>query len=157
MPTRTYNPKDGLAFQGDVMIAPLPKGVSINKDAIEIPLKNGMLILAEGEVTGHHHAFRYGLEGVANFRDDGLARDLAIAYPNQIDRVKLFNDPTTLKILVEKQLVTDASLCIGFIRVEKNAPPLTHDEHDGIIFPPGEYYVAGKREFNTEMRRRVMD
>jgi hypothetical protein len=65
----------GHAFQGDVMIARLPDGVHITSTD-EIPLENGMLIVARGEATGHHHAIRYGLHGAANFRDDGLARAL---------------------------------------------------------------------------------
>lgn len=156
MAIRIYNPKDGMAFQGDVMIAPLPKGIRITSTE-EIPLKNGMLIIAEGEVTGHNHAFRYGLMGAAHFRDDGIARDLTADYHAQIGTVRLYRDPVALAALVKKKLVIDPSLCIGFLRVEADAPPLTHDEHDAIQFPAGEYYVAGKREFDAGQQRRVMD
>lgn len=157
MAIRIFDPSMGMCAQGDVLIAPLPNGVSISANATEMPLKNGMLVIAEGEVTGHHHAFRYGLQGVAHFRDDGLARDMTAAYEAKAGTVRLYRDDATLAALVKKNLVTDGSLCIGFLHVEAGAPPLTHDEHDAIQFPPGDYYVCGKREFNAGAARKVQD
>ena len=42
--------------QGDVMLIPVK---SIPKDAIEQPPKGNKIVLAYGEVTGHHHRFEF--------------------------------------------------------------------------------------------------
>lgn len=61
-----------LFFQGDVCIEKVddaePSGEAI------APRADGAVVLAEGEVTGHAHAFLGG--GVVMFRDDALARDV---------------------------------------------------------------------------------
>ena len=144
----------GMAFQGDVLIAPLPDGVNITS-ADEMPLELGTLVVARGEATGHNHAFRYGLQGAALFRDDGLARDLESRAG--VGAVRLFRDPAALDALVKNGLVTDRSLCIGFLRVEPGVPPLTHEEHDAIQLPPGEYYVSRKREFRAGLQSWVFE
>jgi len=64
--------KRELYFQGDVCLELVadadPSGQVI------APRSDGEVVLAEGEVTGHRHAFYDG--GVTMFRDDGLARDV---------------------------------------------------------------------------------
>ena len=59
-------------FQGDVCIESVeptpPRG------SLVAPASDGAIVLAEGEATGHRHAF-YG-DNVTLFRDDGLARDI---------------------------------------------------------------------------------
>lgn len=61
-----------LFFQGDVCIESVepspPRGTVI------APASDGAVVLAEGEATGHRHAFYGG--GVTLFRDDALARDV---------------------------------------------------------------------------------
>ena len=62
-----------LYFQGDLCIEPVADAPL--SDARSVPAaQDGAIVLAEGEATGHRHAF-YGGE-VALFRDDSLARDL---------------------------------------------------------------------------------
>ena len=60
-----------LYAQGDLLIEKVgdvaPSGTSIG------PLPTGATVVAEGEATGHRHAF-FG--PVTMFRDDGLARDI---------------------------------------------------------------------------------
>jgi hypothetical protein len=68
---RNETMKRELFFQGDVCIERVPDADPSGKT---IPDKNGAVILAEGEATGHHHAF-FGT-GVTMFRDDSLARDV---------------------------------------------------------------------------------
>lgn len=61
-----------LFFQGDVCIErvePTLPGANILA-----PASDGAIVLAEGEATGHRHAFYGG--GVTFFRDDALARDI---------------------------------------------------------------------------------
>lgn len=61
-----------LFFQGDVCIESVeptpPRG------NVVAPASDGAIVLAEGEATGHRHAFHGG--GVTLFRDDALARDI---------------------------------------------------------------------------------
>lgn len=60
-----------LFAQGDLLIERVsdlhPSG------EICLPGKDGALVLAEGETTGHRHAIH---DCVTMFRDDGLARDI---------------------------------------------------------------------------------
>ena len=55
MKTINWNPDNGDACQGDIVIFRVPDDlVIVTSD--EIAPRAGRLILAEGEVTGHHHA-----------------------------------------------------------------------------------------------------
>jgi hypothetical protein len=60
-----------LYAQGDILIEKVrdcaPSGTLIQ------PMPGGVMVVAEGEATGHRHAF---LDHVTMFRDDGLARDI---------------------------------------------------------------------------------
>lgn len=61
-----------LFFQGDVcieLVEPTPTGGNV-----VLPAPDGAVVLAEGEATGHRHAFYGG--NVTLFRDDALARDV---------------------------------------------------------------------------------
>jgi hypothetical protein len=62
-----------LYFQGDLCIEPVADAMLLHSRAVPAA-QDGAIVLAEGEATGHRHAF-YGGE-VALFRDDALARDL---------------------------------------------------------------------------------
>lgn len=57
--------------QGDLLIERvedvLPSGTHVQR------LRDGAVVLAEGEATGHRHAI---FDAVTMFRDDGLARDI---------------------------------------------------------------------------------
>ncbi len=60
-----------LYAQGDLLIERVPdvfpRGTSVR------PGTDGMIVVAEGELTGHRHAFH---DVVTMFRDDNLARDI---------------------------------------------------------------------------------
>jgi hypothetical protein len=60
-----------LFAQGDLLIEKVsdfePSGTLVQR------LPTGLTVVAEGEATGHRHAF---LEPVTMFRDDALARDI---------------------------------------------------------------------------------
>ena len=53
--------------QGDVLVIPV---ATIPASAQEVQPRNGRLIVAEGEATGHHHSFPHR-QGAVMFRDDG--------------------------------------------------------------------------------------
>jgi len=145
-------------FQGDVMIAPIPAwlGIKLDESAKEIPLsKAGMLVLAEGEVTGHHHAFR-----PVYFRDDGLARELMTEAPAIAATLpKLYEYKEGLEALIAKRIVrADArELFIGFLDVPAESPPLTHEEHGACTIDPGLHFVMRKREWTAKDQRIVAD
>ncbi len=151
-----FDPTKGAAFQGDVVIMALPPTIEIDT-ADEIPMRGNMLVLAEGEVTGHHHAIRYGLAAAARFRDEGLARSMAVSAEAKVGTSRMYRDPAALAALLRKGILTTDALFIGFLRIEGECPPLTHDEHGPIQIPPGDYYVGGKREMDAATERRVAD
>lgn len=70
--------------QGDVLLVPIaetPKGLE------EVPLENGRLVLAHGEVTGHAHV----IEGEATFLAADVA-DLERAFLRVDEEVALVHD-----------------------------------------------------------------
>lgn len=81
--TKNWNPDKGDACQGDVLLFKLPDAVTIKTDDEIAPAARG-LILAEGEITGHHHII--GLPKPVMFRDDGLARTPATAVASSYGR-----------------------------------------------------------------------
>lgn len=103
--------------QGDVLILPVAK---IPADTTQVKRENGLVVLAHGEVTGHHHAIRgQRVELVTSEQADELRMWLTVAAPEPV--------------------------------------ALTHQEHDTIMLPPGQYEVRRQREYTPEEIRRVMD
>lgn len=154
--TRTidWTPAKGLACQGDIVLMPIPDEIAIDTSA-EIAPRDGRLILAEGEVTGHHHAIGIGKYSgaVTEFRDDGLARALETTTAT----ARMYRAPKAVAALVRAKLLTTDSLAIGFLVVEGGPMTLRHEEHDAIRIPPGRYYVGGQREMDADAERRVQD
>jgi hypothetical protein len=62
-----------LYFQGDLCIEPVAN-VTFDTTNVVSSSRDGAVVLAEGEATGHRHAFYGG--GVLLFRDAALAFDL---------------------------------------------------------------------------------
>lgn len=158
-PVKTWNPAKGDALQGDVCLFRIPDKIKIDTSD-EIVAKNHRLILAEGEITGHHHAIWLRNPPVM-FRDDGLAREAetAAAVPAAVPAAtaRLYRDPKAINALVRAGELTTAALAIGILVVEGDFMPLTHDEHDAIRIPPGRYYVGGQQEWDAATARRVAD
>lgn len=150
-----WNPDKGDALQGDVCLFRIPDHINIST-ANEISPRDGKLILAEGEVTGHHHAIWTKYTSVTHFHDEALAR-AEIANVESPPSAKLYRDDAAIRSLVEvKELVT-ADLAIGLLVIENGPMVLRHDEHDAIRIPPGRYYVGGQREWSAAEARRVAD
>lgn len=159
-----WNPDDGDALQGDVCLFRIPGHIKLDTSD-EITARNGRLILAEGEVTGHHHAI-WDRNPPTMFREDGAgagvsesdtAAMVAKATKVKAGTAKLYRDPNAVETLMRSgELLTD-TLAIGILVVEKHPVVLRHDEHDAIRIPPGRYYVGGQQEWDAAEARRVAD
>jgi hypothetical protein len=128
MTKRAEDASSGVYAQGDVLLLPVADVVQgQGESGLEHPV-----ILAEGEHTGHRHAF-YG--GATMFRDDALARDVpADLY---IGHVKIASGGATL---------------------EHGPGPGQRGDHDPIDVPPGTYIALRQREYTGyEHARRVED
>jgi hypothetical protein len=171
---RDWNPGDGDFAQGDVLIFRLPDGLAPSRSQ-PIAARDGKLILAEGEATGHHHAIWFN---PPMFRDDGLARSLeagmvgradharapatdaayrAAAEVPQSESATLYRDDIMTENLVLGGYLTTDELVIGYLIVDGDPVMLRHQEHDTVSIPPGNYYIGRQREMNAGEVRRVQD
>ena len=108
--------------QGDVLIVEVPE---IPSNAVKRRRPRGKLVLAYGEVTGHHHA---------------------IAEPD----VELLE--------VREPVADDAAARRVFLSVMGGPALLTHEEHDTVTIPPGNYEVVIQREYQPgALPQRVVD
>lgn len=146
-----WNPNTGDALQGDIILFKIGKEIEINP-LTKVMSQDNRLILAEGEITGHHHAI--GLHQPTMFRDDALARDVEAKLKPS---VSLYKDPKVFAKLVEWGELTTTNLGIGVLVVEGDYVTLYHDEHDPIRIPPGKYYVGNQQEFDVEAYRKIQD
>lgn len=150
---------NGCAFQGDVVLMRLPQNFKFNKSPKA--LADGALILAEGEVTGHHHAIWNPQPH--HFHDGALARSLETATPAKsskkanVGTCVLHVDKDNHTKLVNEGKILDAEIAIGILEVSGEPVVLQHDEHDPIRIPPGLYYVGGQKEWDHREVRRVQD
>jgi len=114
----------GTAYaQGDVLL------LRVDDVAPRNPVtSSGPVILAEGEVTGHRHAF-YG--GAVMFRDDALAR--AVPRELYIGHVRVGKTGALL---------------------EHGAGPGQRGDHDAIKIPPGTYIALRQREYTGTRERK---
>ena len=119
-----------LIRQGDVLLQPvdaLPPG------CVEVPLDNGRIVLAYGEVTGHAHAIAVPTNAEAS------ADEIAEA---AIARARLYRSPSGERYLH----VPDGSQAA-----------LTHEEHTAHAIPPGVYLLPTQVEYTPQELRRVAD
>ena len=110
----------GLIRQGDILLVPVNDIPNKRRDRVRRK-RDDDIILAEGEVTGHHH--RIPGTGVTS--------------------VTVYEDGTRTK----------------HIRVRnEEGVPLTHEEHDTLTIPKGDYRVENQREYVPQAApRRVYD
>jgi len=144
---RDWDPDEGDLCQGDVLLFRLPKDIAPARTDIVQP-RDGKLILAEGELTGHHHVIWFE---PPMFRDDGLARAMeAHSQPTvKSASAALHRDENVVIRLLYAGLIVDGSLCIGILVVEGAPVLLRHQEHDAVRITPGHYYVGRQREFGA--------
>ncbi len=157
-----WNPNDGDALQGDVCLFRIPDSVKLDTSD-EIKAANGRLVLAEGEVTGHHHAI-WDRNPPTMFREDGAGVSaaeasamVAKATKAKTGTAKLYRDPAAIRALVNSGELSTEALAIGILVVERQPVVLSHDEHEAIRIPPGRYYVGGQQEWDAAEARRVQD
>lgn len=159
-----WNPDDGDALQGDVILMRIPDDVPLDLSD-EITPQGNRLILAEGEITGHHHAI-WLRNPPTMLKDDGggsgltesdVAGMLAKATRKTIGTAKLYRDAVAAAALVSRGELEHDRSAIGFLLVDGGAVTLKHDEHDAIRIPPGRYYVGGQQEWDAAEARRVQD
>lgn len=152
---RDYDPAEGDLCQGDVILFRLPDGYAPSK-AQPIQPRAGQLILAESELTGHHHAIWFS---PPQFRDDGLARalDAKAETARTQGTAMLHRDDAMTQRLVSGGHLTTTALAIGYLTVEGAPVVLRHQEHDPIRIPPGDYYVGRQREWNAGEAQQVAD
>ena len=161
MEIRDYDPSQGMAFQGDVSIIPLPADIKINR-ADEISPVAGRLILLEGEVSGHHHAVAL-MECAApvaldepNLVVERLISN-AIAGKIALPSARLFRDPSVGEELRRRGLITRTDLIVGILVVEVGPMCLAHEEHDCIRLPVGNYLIGRQVEGTGAEERKVAD
>lgn len=164
MKIHDWNPDDGDALQGDVCLFKIPDHIKLDTSD-EITAKDGRLILAEGEVTGHHHAI-WDRNPPTMLREDGAGSGVSDADTAAMVRkatkakagtAKLYRDPRAINALMQAQALTTNVLAIGVLVVDKAPVILRHDEHEAIRIPPGRYYVGGQQEWDAAEARRVQD
>lgn len=163
MKIHDWNPDDGDALQGDVCLFRVPDHIEIDSSD-EIAAKDGRLVLAEGEITGHHHAI-WDRNPPTMFREDGAGVSTAdtaamlkkATKKTKAGTAKLYRDAAAIRALMRCGDLTTDALAIGLLVVEKAPVVLRHDEHDAIRIPPGRYYVGGQQEWDAAQARRVAD
>ena len=152
MNIRDWNPAEGMAFQGDVSIIPVPKSVRLNLNE-EIAPTEGRLILQEGEISGHHHAIDL------KERNDQVERLMSDALAGRIPlpSAKLYRDLSAAEQMLELGIITRVDLVVGLLIVEVSPMVLRHEEHDGIRLPPGAYLIGRQIESAGAETRIVAD
>jgi hypothetical protein len=121
-------PAQKVYAQGDVLLLAVH---DISRPAKTPSITVQPLILAEGEHTGHRHAF---YRGAVMFRDDGLARDV----------------PSALYI-------GHVQIEAGGALLEHGPGPGQAGDHDAVHVPAGTYIALRQREYNERMSRPVGD
>jgi hypothetical protein len=164
MKARNWNPDDGDALQGDVILFRVPGDVKLDRTD-EISPRGNRLILAEGEVTGHHHAI-WQRNPPTMLREDGAGSGasledtkamVASAAKPRTGTAKLYRDTAAVAALVSRGLLQHDRCAIGFLVVDGGPVTLKHDEHNAIRIPQGRYYVGGQQEWDAAEARRVQD
>ena len=159
---RDWNPDDGDCLQGDIILFRLPTSI---KAMLTQPIapEGHLLILARGEVTGHHHAIWFN---PPMFRDDAMAHTSAAVISGSYDEkwlprkhgvAALYRDDNMVQELIAIGALTTDRLAIGLLVVEDASIILRHQEHDPICIPPGNYYAGRQREQTTDAERQVAD
>lgn len=155
---------DNDCCQGDVLLFRLPDSIKINTSD-EIAPRDNKLLLAEGEVTGHHHAIWFSPTMFRANEGEGdgidmtgmIAKAMKKNANAQTGTAKLYRDPVAVRALITSKELTTDRLAIGILVIDGAPMILRHDEHDAIRIPVGRYYVGGQQEWDAGEARRVAD
>lgn len=158
MNIRDYDPSEGYAFQGDVSIVPIPSSIKIDHSD-EISASGHRLILAEGEITGHHHAIDLLARHAPDAPNPTIERLISDANAGSIPlpSAKLFRDVKAVEAMRAMGIITRPDLTVAVLVIETGPMVLSHDEHDGIRIPPGAYLVGRQVESAGAEERPVQD
>jgi hypothetical protein len=167
MKIRDYDPSKGCAFQGDVSIVPMPAHIKISTIDQIAPV-DGRLILQEGEVSGHHHAInlrkrnfqsqpRETGDPLMATRDPKLRKALGGASKKTDATARMYRDPAAANAMVTAGIMTRADLAIACLVIEGDNVVISHEEHDGIRVPPGNYLIGRQVESAGADERIVAD
>ena len=155
---RDWNQAEGQAFQGDVSIIPVPASVKLTLTDQISPVGN-LLILQEGETTGHHHAIGLTDRNVPDAINAQVERLMVDALSGRIPlpSAKLYRDPRAAEQMRGLGILTRTDLIVGLLIVEVGPMVLRHQEHDGIRIPPGVYLIGRQIESAGAEERMVRD
>ena len=167
MNIREYDPAQGQAFQGDVSIVPIPADIIISTIE-EIQPVRGRIILQEGEVSGHHHAVdlrqkhfqaqpREQGDPLLAARSPKLRKALGGTARSLSGIARMYRDPAAAAEMVRRRILTRADLAIGCLIIAGAPMAVTHEEHDGIRLPPGQYLIGRQVESAGAEERIVAD
>lgn len=165
MKVRDFDPRAGQAFQGDIAIVPMPSSIAI-ATSDEIRPVDGRLIIQEGEVSGHHHAIAVPRE--RRFRDDKRQLgDPSVATRSsklrgmfagkKVGTAHLYRDAHAVAELRRAGTLSRIDLAIGCLIVKDGPVTISHEEHDGIRLPVGNYYLGRQVESAGAEERVVAD
>ena len=115
--------------QGDVLLLPV---AALPADVTEVPDQQRKIVLAWGEVTGHHHR-------IEDHRPAQRAGEIADATTSRA-KARLVVAPTGERYLEVSEPVT-----------------LSHEEHTAHVIPAGVYLLPQQVEYTPSELRRVED
>lgn len=167
MAIREYDPSAGQAFQGDVSIIPIPGDIKVSTGDEVKPI-DGRLILQEGEVSGHHHAISVAQKNffraperasdpTLGAKSPKLLRALGSAGKSTSPTARMYRDPAVPQAMAWRGFITRADLAIAVLVIEGGPALLSHEEHDTIRIPPGNYLIGRQVESAGAEERIVAD
>jgi hypothetical protein len=116
--------------QGDVLIERVE---AMPDSGTTIEPEHGLVILAEGEATGHHHSIASSAVSSAVLLDDEAKEEL-----------------------VAKGIITDINVQVMSVRLGIDGS-LTHQEHGPHHLIAGDHIAIRQREYSPEAIRNVAD
>jgi hypothetical protein len=111
--------------QGDVLIEQIAE---LPEKTRRVKREGGLIILARGEATGHHHSI---------FDRSCQLLEAPMPPPAQLGQP-----------IIEPE---------RFLRIGSHGAAVEHQEHDTIDLPAGNYRVRRQREYSPEAIRNVAD
>lgn len=161
-----YNPSEGQSFQGDVSIIPIPAGIKISTTDEIRPIDN-KLILQEGELTGHNHHIaltrnyrpntQIAADPVLNVRDAVCRRAFGGKSKEALPSARLYRDLTVAQAMQAQGILSRSDLAVGCLVIEGGPMVVTHQEHDGIRLPIGNYLIGRQVESADAEERIIAD
>ena len=137
--------------QGDVGIQKIEKlPMDLNMDLKKVEAQNGLIILAHGELTGHHHSFAgdeveksEAVGGEEYYRIKGKKIHARLKILREWKNQVMVNHPKYGIIEFSKNDVTIESVESDHVVIDGKFAFLQHQEHNKQGIPEGYYKGAG--------------